>query len=148
MFGGPGNDLMIGGQPCDGDIFDGGPGDNDSASFARVRNSGIVVKATIGGAVTDPDVAGCNAGQIEASVEKIEGSPGPDILIGDDGANMLLGRGGNDLLDGRGGRQLRRRRRQQPVDQLRVRRLRSPLSAASILGATLAASWQSCTASS
>jgi len=37
-----------------------------------------------------------------ASVEKIEGSPGPDILIGDDRANTLLGRGG-DMLDGRGG---------------------------------------------
>ncbi len=103
MFGGPGNDLMIGGQPCDGDLFAGGPGPNDSASFARVRNSGIVVKATIGGAVLDPDVPNCKAGRIASSVEKIEGSPGPDILIGDNRPNVLLGRGGNDLLIGRGG---------------------------------------------
>lgn len=103
MSGGPGDDLLIGGQPCDGDLFDGGPGDNDSASFARVRNSGIFVKATIGGAVLDPDVAQCNAGQIEHSVEKIEGSPGPDILIGDETPNTLLGRGGDDLFDGMGG---------------------------------------------
>jgi len=103
MVGGPGNDLMIGGQPCDGDLFDGGPGANDSASFARVRNSGAFVKATIGGAVLDPDVAGCDAGRIDSSVEKIEGSPGPDVLIGDDTANVLLGRGGNDRLEGRGG---------------------------------------------
>ena len=94
MRGGPGDDLLIGGQPCDGDLFDGGAGNNDSASFARVRNSGIFVKATIGGAVTDPDVSGCNAGHIEDSVEKIEGSPGPDILIGDEAPNTLLGRGG------------------------------------------------------
>lgn len=103
MVGGPGDDLLIGGQPCDGDTFDGGSGDNDSASFARVRNSGTNVKATIGGAVLDPDVGSCNAGRIENSVEKIEGSPGDDILIGDDSSNTLLGRGGNDALDGRGG---------------------------------------------
>ena len=103
MIGGPGNDLMIGGQPCDGDTFDGGPGGNDSASFARVHNSGIFVEATIGGTVTDPDVGSCNAGHITSSTEKIEGSPGPDILGGDGGANVLLGRGGNDKLDGSGG---------------------------------------------
>jgi Ca2+-binding RTX toxin-like protein len=103
MRGGPGDDLLIGGQPCDGDLFDGGPGENDSASFARVRNSGVFVQATIGGAVLDPDVPGCNAGHIEDNVEKIEGSPGPDILVGDNGPNTLLGRGGNDQLDGKGG---------------------------------------------
>jgi Ca2+-binding RTX toxin-like protein len=103
MRGGPGNDLLIGGQPCDGDLFDGGPGSNDSASFARVRNSGVFVKATIGGAVTDPNVGHCDAGHIDNSIEKIEGSPGPDILSGDGSHNVLLGRGGNDRLDGRGG---------------------------------------------
>lgn len=103
MIGGPGDDLMIGGQPCNGDLFDGGPGDNDSASFARVRNGGINVKATIGGSVVDPDLGSCNAGRIDHSVEKIEGSPVPDILIGSDRANTLLGRGGDDVLDGRGG---------------------------------------------
>ncbi len=103
MFGGPGDDLLIGGQPCDGDLFDGGPGGDDSASFARVRNGGTYVQATIAGPVLDPDVSSCNAGHIEASVEKIEGSPGPDILAGDEGPNTLLGRGGNDRLDGRGG---------------------------------------------
>jgi Ca2+-binding RTX toxin-like protein len=103
MLGGPGDDLLIGGQPCDGDLFDGGPGDNDSASFARVRNSGTSVEATIGGAVLDPDVPNCNAGHIEESIEKIEGSPGNDILAGDEGPNTLLGRGGDDRLDGKGG---------------------------------------------
>ncbi|HEY5053758.1 MAG TPA: calcium-binding protein [Solirubrobacterales bacterium] len=103
MLGGPGDDLLIGGQPCDGDLFDGGAGDNDSASFARVRNSGIFVQATIGGSVLDPDIAQCDAGHIEHSVEKIEGSPGPDILVGDETPNTLLGRGGDDNLDGMGG---------------------------------------------
>ena len=103
MIGGAGNDLMVGGQPCDGDTFNGGPGGNDSASFARVHNCGIFVEATIGGTVIDPDVGNCNAGHIDSSTEKIEGSPGPDILSGDNGANVLLGRGGDDKLDGTGG---------------------------------------------
>lgn len=103
MLGGAGDDLLIGGQPCDADLFDGGPGDTDSASFARVRNSGTFVQAGIGGLVLDPDVGGCAAGRIAHNVEKIEGSPGPDVLSGDGGANTLLGRGGDDLLDGRGG---------------------------------------------
>lgn len=103
MSGGAGDDLLIGGQPCDGDTFDGGAGDNDSASFARVRNSGTNVAARIGGTVLDPDEADCNAGQIENSIEKIEGSPGGDVLVGDDLPNTLLGRGGHDDLDARGG---------------------------------------------
>ena len=103
MLGGPGNDLLVGGQPCEGDYFEGGPGDRDSASFARVRNGGTHVVAMIGGRVTDPDVGNCRGGRIDRSVEKIEGSPGPDRLIGDSGPNWLLGRGGNDFLDGRGG---------------------------------------------
>ena len=57
MNGGPGSDLMIGGQPCDGDTFNGGPGANDSASFARVHNSGVAVEATIGGASSTPTAA-------------------------------------------------------------------------------------------
>jgi Ca2+-binding RTX toxin-like protein len=103
MNGGPGSDLMIGGQPCDGDTFNGGPGANDSASFARVHNSGVAVQATIGGTVTDPGTGGCTPGHIDSSTEKIEGSPGNDILTGDNGNNTLLGRGGNDKLDGKGG---------------------------------------------
>jgi Ca2+-binding RTX toxin-like protein len=102
MVGGSGDDLLIGGQPCNGDLFDGGSGDNDSASFARVRNSGTFVHATIGGPVLDPDLGGCDAGRIENSVEKIEGSPGADVLVGEDTSNTLLGRGGGDVLDGRG----------------------------------------------
>lgn len=103
LLGGPGNDLLIGGQPCEGGLFSGGPGRNDSASFSRVRNSGTYVAAEIGGTVSDPDAGGCAAGRISTSTEKIEGSPGPDLLIGSAGADVLLGRGGDDRLDGRGG---------------------------------------------
>lgn len=102
LIGGPGNDLLVGGQPCD-DLFHGGLGDNDSASFARVRNAGTVVKAAIGGRVFDPEAGSCGASRIDGTVEKIEGSTGPDVLLGNAGADTLLGRGGADLLDGRGG---------------------------------------------
>ncbi|HEX8050683.1 MAG TPA: calcium-binding protein [Solirubrobacterales bacterium] len=103
LLGGGGNDLLIGGQPCEGDFFYGGRGSNDSASFARVRNDGTFVEAAIGGPVVDPDVAACAAGRISGNTEKIEGSTGPDVLAGNAGANTLLGRGGPDALDGRGG---------------------------------------------
>lgn len=102
LVGGAGNDLLIGGQPC-ADLFHGGRGDNDSASFARVRNSDTFVKAAIGGPVVDPDVGYCGGSRIDGSVEKIEGSTGPDVLIGTAGPDTLLGRGGADVLDGRGG---------------------------------------------
>ncbi|MDQ2621847.1 MAG: hypothetical protein M3Y45_02280, partial [Actinomycetota bacterium] len=103
MKGGTGDDLLIGGQPCNGDLFDGGPGSNDSASFARVKNSGIRVIATIGGSVSDPDVGRCSKGRITNSIEKIEGTKGPDILNGNGRANNLLGMAGNDRLNGKGG---------------------------------------------
>lgn len=102
LAGGAGDDLLIGGQPC-GDLFHGGGGDNDSASFARVRNAGTVVEAAIGGRVLDPDGGYCGSSRIDGSVEKIEGSTGPDVLIGSAGPDTLLGRGGTDLLDPRGG---------------------------------------------
>jgi Ca2+-binding RTX toxin-like protein len=103
MLGGPGDDLLIGGQPCEGDFFHGGGGDTDSASFARVRNAGTHVQAEIGGRVTDPEAGACAAGRISLSIEKIEGSTGPDDLSGRGGENTLLGRGGDDEIDGAGG---------------------------------------------
>ncbi|HEX6780476.1 MAG TPA: calcium-binding protein [Solirubrobacterales bacterium] len=103
MIGGGGDDLMVGGQPCEGDRFYGGGGATDSASFARVRNDGVYVRARIGGRVLDPEAGACAAGRIARGTEKIEGSPGRDLLVGGSGPNVLLGRGGNDRLDGRGG---------------------------------------------
>ena len=46
MIGGPGSDVLVGGDPCDGDLFDGGPG-NDNANFFRFTPG---VTAQIGGA--------------------------------------------------------------------------------------------------
>ena len=46
LIGGAGSDVMVGGDPCDGDVFDGGQG-NDDANFFRFTPG---VKAQIGGA--------------------------------------------------------------------------------------------------
>ena len=77
MRGLGGNDLLVGGQPCNGDTFNGGGGGQDSASFARVKNSGIFVVATIGGAVSDPNVGRCNSGPDPRQRREDRGLEGP-----------------------------------------------------------------------
>ena len=48
--------------------------------------------------------AGCgNPDQILANNESLEGSDGPDVLIGDNGDNSLLGHLGADIFIGKGG---------------------------------------------
>jgi len=98
MIGGPGNDVLVGGDPCDGDVYKGGPG-NDNANFFRFTPG---VHAQIGGKATRKG-GGCTPGRVFGSVESLEGSPGPDTLIGDNGGNGLVGGRGNDVLLGRGG---------------------------------------------
>jgi Ca2+-binding RTX toxin-like protein len=98
MIGGPGSDVMVGGDPCDGDLYDGGPG-SDNANFFRFTPG---VFAQIGGAVKRSG-GGCTPGKVLASVESLEGSPGPDTLIGGNRADSLIGKAGNDTLIGRGG---------------------------------------------
>ena len=119
MNGGPGSDLMIGGQPCDGDTFDGGPGANDSASFARIHNSGIAVEATIGGTVTDPDVGNCNAGHITTDREDrgLAGQRHPDRRQRPEHAARP--RRQRQTRRQRRRRRLHRRRRQQHCHELR-----------------------------
>ena len=98
FIGGQGADVMVGGDPCDGDVFDGGPG-NDNANFFRFTPG---VKAQIGGAVSR-DGGGCTPGRIDRSVEALEGSPGPDVMIGSSAGDSLIGKGGDDQLFGMAG---------------------------------------------
>jgi serralysin len=97
LVGGPGSDVLVGGDPCDGDLFDGGPG-NDSANFFRFTPG---VFAEIGGKVSRSG-SPCTPGHIDPSVEALEGSPGPDVLIGNASGDSLLGKGGDDVLRARG----------------------------------------------
>jgi Ca2+-binding RTX toxin-like protein len=98
FYGGQGADVMVGGDPCDGDVFDGGPG-NDNANFFRFTPG---VNAEIGGPVSR-DGGGCTPGRIDRSVEALEGSPGPDVMIGSAAGDSLIGKGGDDQLFGRAG---------------------------------------------
>ena len=115
LRGGPGSDLLIS-SVCAGEEVDGGVG-VDSVSFARVT-SAVGVEATIGGTAgfapyttkRGPVAGGCGSGDralsptvIDTSVERIEGSPGNDVLHGDDAGNVLLGRAGDDRVYGQGG---------------------------------------------
>jgi len=110
LQGGPGSDLLVARICAEEQIF-GGAG-IDSVSFARELpegRTGYTLKATLGGEAfftgPQPDGPFCPdaAAQIDGSVERIEGSRGDDVLIGDGGPNSLLGRHGNDVLLGAGG---------------------------------------------
>ena len=72
MIGGPGSDVMVGGDPCDGDLFDGGTG-NDNANFFRFTPG---VTREIGGAVSRT-AAGCTPGRIDARSRRWRARPGP-----------------------------------------------------------------------
>jgi Ca2+-binding RTX toxin-like protein len=108
LDGGAGSDLLISAACADQEVH-GGAG-VDSVSFAR--SGGLVgVFATLGGVAVANigDTGRCHLAaeeaptRIDRSVERIEGSRGPDILRGDTAANTLLGRGGDDRLEGGAG---------------------------------------------
>jgi Ca2+-binding RTX toxin-like protein len=92
LIGGPGNDVMVGGDPCDGDLYNGGPG-NDNANFFRFTPG---VFAEIGGPARRAG-SPCSPGHVDNSVEQLEGSPGPDTLIGR-GRGSINGHGGRNRL--------------------------------------------------
>jgi Ca2+-binding RTX toxin-like protein len=108
LDGGAGSDLLISAACVDQEVR-GGAG-IDSVSFAR--SGGLRgVFATLGGAAVE-NIGGagrCHSAadeattRIDRSVERIEGSRGPDVLRGDTAANTLLGRGGDDRLEGGAG---------------------------------------------
>ena len=98
LKGGPGNDLLVSAVPvCQGNTYDGGPGE-DTVSYAR---SNAPLKVELGGS---GGPAGCgNLDQVLGDNESLEGSDGPDVLIGDNGNNSLLGHLGADTFIGKGG---------------------------------------------
>jgi Ca2+-binding RTX toxin-like protein len=100
------NDQLVTDDPCQGHDFQGGQG-FDIAGFGRYdlafggKNG---VKAQLGGTATDPLRGNCRGTQIRADNEILEGSPGPDVLLGDNQNNpLILGREGDDEIRGGGG---------------------------------------------
>jgi Ca2+-binding RTX toxin-like protein len=82
---------------CQGHTFDGGPGD-DTVSYGR---SDANLRIELGGTGGPP---GCgNDDTIESNIESLEGSDGPDVMIGDSGENSFLGHKGADTFLGKGG---------------------------------------------
>jgi Ca2+-binding RTX toxin-like protein len=109
LSGGPGNDLLVSSVlTCQGHSYDGGPGD-DTVSYGR---SDAALRVQLGGT---GGPAGCGSlDRVGANNESLEGSDGPDVLIGDNGENSFLGhlgadsfmaKGGNDFIDAADGRQ-------------------------------------------
>ena len=98
LSGGAGNDLLVSSvATCQGHTFDGGSGE-DTVSYARSKDN---LHVTLGGG---GGPAGCgNDDQVLADNESLEGSDGPDVLVGDNGDNSILGHLGADVLIGKGG---------------------------------------------
>lgn len=117
LDGGPGNDQLVADYVCGGHRYIGGPG-RDIAGFARSGKPAI--HAQLGGPATtktrwwgkaaNMDLCGNLPGRwttfktgVDADLEVLEASDGPDHLWGDDRANVLWGRGGGDVIYGLGG---------------------------------------------
>lgn len=102
IAGGPGGDLLAAGSVCDGGALVGGPGRND-ASFAEMGvQPAVLVASLAAGRAYLRGVRGCHPLRISGAID-LEGSMGPDILIGDHRPNHIIGQGGVDEIFGRGG---------------------------------------------
>ena len=98
LNGGAGDDLLVSSVvTCQGHTYDGGPG-NDTVSYARSNDALEVELGGTGGpkGCATPD-------HVLADNESLEGSDGPDVLIGDNGDNSMLGHLGADTFIGKGG---------------------------------------------
>ncbi len=98
LSGGSGNDLLVSSvEVCQGHTYNGGPGE-DTVSYGRSNANMRVELNGTGGP------AGCgNPDKIPGDNEDLEGSDGPDVLIGDNDANSLFGHLGADTFIGKGG---------------------------------------------
>ncbi|HXR61756.1 MAG TPA: hypothetical protein VN732_10545, partial [Solirubrobacterales bacterium] len=98
LLGGVGNDLLVSSVvTCQGHKFDGGTGE-DTVSYARSNDN---LRVALGGTGGPP---GCgNEDQLLGDNESLEGSDGPDVLVGDNGDNSIMGHIGADVLIGKGG---------------------------------------------
>lgn len=98
LLGGNGNDLLVSSVvTCQGHTYDGGSGE-DTVSYARSNDN---LRVTLGGSGGPP---GCgNVDHVLPVNESLEGSDGPDVLVGDNDENSIMGHLGADVLIGKGG---------------------------------------------
>ena len=118
LFGGPGNDLLVSSVAvCQGHTYSGGPGD-DTVSYGR-SNANMTIQ--LGGTGGPP---GCGTpDHILGDNESLEGSDGPDVMIGDNGAQQpaRASRGRHLHRQGRRRHDRSRRRQARQVDPVRRR---------------------------
>lgn len=98
LLGGNGNDLLVNSVvTCQGHTYDGGSGE-DTVSYARSNDN---LRVVLGGGGGPP---GCGSDdRVLGNNESLEGSDGPDVLVGDGGSNSFMGHIGSDVMIGKGG---------------------------------------------
>jgi Ca2+-binding RTX toxin-like protein len=103
LYGGAGGDLLAAGGGCAGGALVGGPG-RDDASFAETgwHPGRLIVSFPAHSAWIDA-IADCHPVHLSATDEDMEGSFGPDTLIGNGRPNAMLGQPGKDIFIGNGG---------------------------------------------
>ncbi|HWH19745.1 MAG TPA: calcium-binding protein, partial [Solirubrobacterales bacterium] len=103
LYGGPNGDLLAAGGGCAGGALVGGPG-RDDASFSEVgTHPGVLIVSFPDHSAWIDAVPGCHHVHLSPTDEDMEGSFGPDILIGNARANAMLGQPGRDTFIGNGG---------------------------------------------
>ncbi|MGD9737475.1 MAG: calcium-binding protein [Solirubrobacterales bacterium] len=103
LYGGEDGDLLAAGGGCAGGALVGGPG-RDDASFAEVgAHPGVLVVSFPAHRAWIPQVEGCDPVRLSKTDEDMEGTFGPDVLIGDSRPNAMLGQPGRDTFFGNGG---------------------------------------------
>ncbi|HEY2054454.1 MAG TPA: calcium-binding protein [Solirubrobacterales bacterium] len=103
LYGGPDGDLLAAGGGCAGGALVGGGG-RDDASFAETGyHPGRLIVDFPKHSAWITAIPGCHHVHISPTDEDMEGSFGPDILIGNGRANAMLGQPGKDIFIGNGG---------------------------------------------
>jgi Ca2+-binding RTX toxin-like protein len=103
LYGGPAGDLLAAGGGCAGGALVGGGG-RDDASFAETQaHPGRLIVSFPAHAAWIDAIPGCHRVHLSPTDEDMEGSFGPDTLIGNGRANAMLGQPGKDIFIGNGG---------------------------------------------
>jgi Ca2+-binding RTX toxin-like protein len=103
LYGGPNGDLLAAGGGCAGGALVGGGG-RDDASFAEIgRHPGVLIVSFPKHSAWIDAVPDCHHVHLSPTDEDMEGSFGPDLLIGNAKANAMLGQPGKDTFIGNGG---------------------------------------------
>jgi Ca2+-binding RTX toxin-like protein len=103
LYGGADGDLLAAGGGCAGGELVGGGG-RDDASFAETQaHPGRLIVSFPAHSAWITAIPGCHHVHLSPTDEDMEGSFGPDTLIGNSRANAMLGQPGRDIFIGNGG---------------------------------------------